>query len=75
VARTAEETKLYRVLVGNTEGKMALGRPRCRWGMGSEWILGRMTVECGGLVELCVAEKDVNVMSTERGNRHFVHHK
>jgi hypothetical protein len=26
-----EERKMYKVLVGNTEGKIALGRPRRRW--------------------------------------------
>jgi hypothetical protein len=31
VARTGEERKLYRVLVGKPEGKRPLGRPRLRW--------------------------------------------
>jgi hypothetical protein len=32
-----EEIKVYKVLVGNPEGKRPLGRPRRRWGkMGSE---------------------------------------
>jgi hypothetical protein len=26
-----ERTGLHRVLVGKPEGKIALGRPRCRW--------------------------------------------
>jgi hypothetical protein len=26
-----ESTGLYRVLVGNSEGKQPIGRPRCRW--------------------------------------------
>jgi hypothetical protein len=26
-----EEKGVYRVLVGKTEGKRPLGRPRCRW--------------------------------------------
>jgi hypothetical protein len=26
-----EGRSVYRVLVGRTEGKRALGRPRCRW--------------------------------------------
>jgi hypothetical protein len=26
-----EERKVYKVLVGNPEGKRPLGRPRCRW--------------------------------------------
>jgi hypothetical protein len=33
-----EEGKVYKALVGKTEGKRPLGRPRRRW-MGSEWIL------------------------------------
>jgi hypothetical protein len=31
VARMGEERKVYRVLVGNPEGKRPLGRPRRRW--------------------------------------------
>jgi hypothetical protein len=26
-----EERKLYKVLVGKSEGKRPLGRPKCRW--------------------------------------------
>jgi hypothetical protein len=44
VARMGEERKVYKVFVGKPEGKRPLGRPRCRWKIGSEWILGR----CGG---------------------------
>jgi hypothetical protein len=29
-----EERKVYKVLVGNPEGKRPLGRPRRRWGNG-----------------------------------------
>jgi hypothetical protein len=42
VARMVEERKVYKVLVGKPEGKRPLGRPRHRWEMGSEWILGRL---------------------------------
>jgi hypothetical protein len=42
VARMGEERKLHKVLVGKPEGKKPLGRPRRRWGMGSEWILWRL---------------------------------
>jgi hypothetical protein len=35
-----EERKVYKVLVGKSEGKRSLGRPRRRWEMGSEWISG-----------------------------------
>jgi hypothetical protein len=31
VARVGRERGVYRVLVGNTEGKRPLGRPRRRW--------------------------------------------
>jgi hypothetical protein len=31
VARMGEERKVYKVLVGNPEGKRPLGRPRHRW--------------------------------------------
>jgi hypothetical protein len=37
-----EERKVYKVLVGKPEGKRPLERPRHRWEMGSEWILGRL---------------------------------
>jgi hypothetical protein len=37
-----EERKVFMVLVGKPEGKRPLGRPRCRGGMGSEWILGKL---------------------------------
>jgi len=46
VARMGEERKVYKVLVGKSEGKRPLGRPRRRW-MGSEWILGRLAGGCG----------------------------
>jgi hypothetical protein len=31
VARMGEKRNVYRLLVGKTEGKRALGRSRCRW--------------------------------------------
>jgi hypothetical protein len=31
VARMGEGRNVYRVLVGKSEGKRPLGRPRCRW--------------------------------------------
>jgi hypothetical protein len=42
VACMVEERNVYRVLLGKPEGKRPLERPRHRWGMGSEWILGRL---------------------------------
>jgi hypothetical protein len=62
VARIGEERKLYKVLVGNPEGKRPLGRPRRRWedgirmdlretGLGCvdgfDWL---RTGTCGGLL-------------------------
>jgi hypothetical protein len=31
VAHVGEDSKVYKVLVGNSEGKRPLGRPRRRW--------------------------------------------
>jgi hypothetical protein len=31
VARMGEERKVYKVLMGKTEGKRPLGRPRSKW--------------------------------------------
>jgi hypothetical protein len=42
-----EERKVYKVLVGRSEGWRPLGRPRCRWRMGSEWILEKLAGGCG----------------------------
>jgi hypothetical protein len=42
LARMGEERKLYKVLVGNPEGKRPLGRPRRRWGNGIRMYLGRL---------------------------------
>jgi hypothetical protein len=41
VARMGEETGVYRVLVGRSEGKRPLGRPRYRWRITLSWALGR----------------------------------
>jgi hypothetical protein len=41
VARTGEERKVYKVLVGKPEGRRPLGRPRK---MGSEWMLWRLAL-------------------------------
>jgi hypothetical protein len=40
VARTGEERKVNRVLVGKPEGKRPLGRPRQRWEDGIRMDLG-----------------------------------
>jgi hypothetical protein len=31
----------YKILIGKPEGKIPLGRPRCRCGIMSKWILRR----------------------------------
>jgi hypothetical protein len=38
---------VYRVLVGKLEGKILLGRPRCRWEYSNKMKL--MKVGCGGM--------------------------
>jgi hypothetical protein len=48
VARTGEERKLYKVLVGKPEGKRPLGRPRRRWEDGIRMELGEI---CLGIVD------------------------
>jgi hypothetical protein len=48
VACMGEERKVYRVFMEKPKGKRPLGRPRHRWMMGSEWILGRLGGVGGG---------------------------
>jgi hypothetical protein len=45
VARIGEERAVYRVLVGEPEGKRPLGRARCRWG--DKMRLDLQEVGCG----------------------------
>jgi hypothetical protein len=47
VARMGEGRNVYRVLVGKSEGKRPLERPRGRWEDGIKWTLGRLAVGCG----------------------------
>jgi hypothetical protein len=47
VARMGEERNVYRVLVGKSEGKKPLERPRHRWEDGIKWTLGRLVGGCG----------------------------
>jgi len=47
VARTGKRRGVYRVLVGKPEGKMPLGRPRCRWDDNIKMDL--QEVGCGGV--------------------------
>jgi len=47
VARMWERRDVYRVLVGKTEGKRPLGRPRRRWEGNIKMDL--QEVECGGM--------------------------
>jgi len=45
VACMGERKGVYRVLVGEPEGKRALGRPRCRWEDNIK--MDHQKVECG----------------------------
>jgi len=45
VAHMGEERGVYRVLVGNPEGRRPLGRPRCRW-VDNIWM-DHQEVGCG----------------------------
>ena len=47
VARMGEERGAYRVLVGKSEGKRPLGRPRRRWLIILGWISRRLVVGMG----------------------------
>jgi hypothetical protein len=49
VALMAEDSKVYRVLVGKPEGKKTLGRLSCRWKNGIRmdlWEIGWSGVDC-----------------------------
>jgi hypothetical protein len=54
VARTREERKLYKVLVGKPEGKRRLGRPRRRWEDGMRLYLGDTGL--GGVDRILLAQ-------------------
>jgi hypothetical protein len=47
VARMKEGRGVYRLLVGEPEGKRPLGRPRCRWDDNIKMDL--QEVKCGGV--------------------------
>ena len=47
VARMGEGRCVYRVLVGKSEGKRSLGRPRLRWGVNIKMDLQELG--CGGM--------------------------
>ena len=47
VARMGERRGVYRILVGKTEGKRSLGRPRRRWDDNIKMDL--QEVGCGGI--------------------------
>jgi hypothetical protein len=49
VARTGEERKVYRVLVGKPERRRLLGRPRLRWEDGVRMDLRAIGLGGGGL--------------------------
>ena len=54
VARMGERRFVYRVLVGEPEGKRTLGRPRRRWEDNIKMIL--QNVGCGGMDWINLAE-------------------
>jgi hypothetical protein len=49
-----EERKVYKVLVGNPEGKRPVGRPRHRWDEGMKMDLGK--IGCGGVEWIQLAQ-------------------
>jgi hypothetical protein len=49
VARMGEERKVYKVLVGQPEGKRPLGRPRRRWEDGITMDLREIGLGGGGV--------------------------
>jgi hypothetical protein len=54
VARMGEGRNVYRVLVGKSEGKRPLGRPRRRWEDGLNMDLGQ--ISCGGVEWIHLAQ-------------------
>jgi len=46
VSRMGESRSVYRALVGKSEGKRPLGKPRCRW---DRIKIDRQEVGCGGM--------------------------
>jgi hypothetical protein len=45
--RTGEMRNGYSTFIAKPEGKRPLGRPRCRWNITLEWILGKRVGRCG----------------------------
>jgi hypothetical protein len=46
-----EMRNAYRMLVGKPEGKRSLERPRCRWKIILDWILGKQDGKlCTGFI-------------------------
>jgi hypothetical protein len=56
VARMGEERKVYKVLVGNPEGRRPLGRPRRRWEDGIRMDLREIGL--GGCVDCIRLSQD-----------------
>ena len=52
VARMEEGRGVYKVLVGKTEGKRSLGRPRRRWEDNIKMDLQEVEKVCGDFLEL-----------------------
>jgi hypothetical protein len=47
-----EERKVYKVLVGEPEGKRPLGRPKCSWGDGIRMDLKEIGLGCVDWIRL-----------------------
>jgi hypothetical protein len=56
VSRLGEERGMYRVLVGKTEGKGPLERPRPRWE--DNFIMDLQEVGCGGMEWIGLAQDE-----------------
>jgi hypothetical protein len=54
VARVGERRAMYRVFVGKPEGKIPLGKPRCR--LEDNIKMDRQRVGCGGMVWIELAQ-------------------
>jgi hypothetical protein len=50
VVRIREDRKVYKVMVGKSEGKRPLGRPRCRWEDGIRMVLREIGLGCVDLI-------------------------
>ena len=68
VARMGEGRVVHRVLVGRSEGKRPLGRPRCRWGGNIKMDLSEVGGDCDDWMELAQEYGDDPSGSKNAGN-------